>query len=629
MHPDLQPVSLNKLSAPMRVIANKMLATPPSMETIDQYNKALIQIQNPSSEIYGFYHIFYVSLDPARIPSPTFDRFNVGIVAPLMAGIISLQRLVTTRPNNQVFPDLWPRIAAWSHYLCKHEKSIHKKISLGSLNRWFVGLLDFCLWMSDEIPTNTSLITSSPLSPIIAAHAWKCCFSQPTEFRQRDRALRMIKTILINSSSPLNEILAGSSLTLADLAGIIMQQCEVAIPRTTSGDRWLDLELLDHIWHLDMALDVVVFFDGIVGRRQKSIPDYPLCGALLPVGFVTTVAIAIRTLSSADPSDDEYNRILNNSLVLLCSLAGQQRGDQVLQTALEHGLLRALIALSKRDQLGEIAGILLRLVLEFMIPSTVYYYFLKALEAAYTEAADSLAHGTHFPSHPDLARAWDRFLVTMGTRLDLRIEFDSDSGPSRGVCGNAKCGQIAARKDLNACKGCSEVLYCSRECQKVDWRARHRASCAKERDSHSKARIIYTAKERTFLRFLLHQEYLKHKFQIALDHTTGWAANRNAILFTLYDFTTFPVQVETYQASDDIIKGVFRGVGFMDMQMMHLREGAGDRKWMFKLARENSEVPDALKDVAVRLDSLSQNQIRIYVAQSLQREGMVAITADI
>eukprot|EP01084_Bolivina_argentea_P233013 392553_1 len=34
-------------------------------------------------------------------------------------------------------------------------------------------------------------------------------------------------------------------------------------------------------------------------------------------------------------------------------------------------------------------------------------------------------------------------------------------------------------KSLRSCKGCGEVFYCSRKCQKIDWKATHRYLCSK------------------------------------------------------------------------------------------------------------------------------------------------------
>ena len=43
-------------------------------------------------------------------------------------------------------------------------------------------------------------------------------------------------------------------------------------------------------------------------------------------------------------------------------------------------------------------------------------------------------------------------------------------------CHKPGCGADESETVLSACKGCAEVRYCSRECQKSDW-ARHKSYC--------------------------------------------------------------------------------------------------------------------------------------------------------
>ncbi|KAF8329162.1 uncharacterized protein EI90DRAFT_2974029 [Cantharellus anzutake] len=45
-------------------------------------------------------------------------------------------------------------------------------------------------------------------------------------------------------------------------------------------------------------------------------------------------------------------------------------------------------------------------------------------------------------------------------------------------CSNYKCpGQLFTRNELKQCGGCGLPHYCSVNCQKVDWKARHKGQC--------------------------------------------------------------------------------------------------------------------------------------------------------
>ena len=48
------------------------------------------------------------------------------------------------------------------------------------------------------------------------------------------------------------------------------------------------------------------------------------------------------------------------------------------------------------------------------------------------------------------------------------------------VCSNEPCSQsagMAGKEALLRCGGCKSIWYCSRKCQKKDWKAQHKAVC--------------------------------------------------------------------------------------------------------------------------------------------------------
>ena len=44
------------------------------------------------------------------------------------------------------------------------------------------------------------------------------------------------------------------------------------------------------------------------------------------------------------------------------------------------------------------------------------------------------------------------------------------------MCGNEKCNKIQ-NANMKICKKCKLTYYCSRYCQKVDWKCKHRNCC--------------------------------------------------------------------------------------------------------------------------------------------------------
>ncbi|MED6121564.1 hypothetical protein PIB30_031429 [Stylosanthes scabra] len=53
------------------------------------------------------------------------------------------------------------------------------------------------------------------------------------------------------------------------------------------------------------------------------------------------------------------------------------------------------------------------------------------------------------------------------------------AGPNRRLCSHLGCGRPETRKrEFRRCSVCGAVNYCSRACQALDWKSRHKAGCA-------------------------------------------------------------------------------------------------------------------------------------------------------
>jgi hypothetical protein len=60
-------------------------------------------------------------------------------------------------------------------------------------------------------------------------------------------------------------------------------------------------------------------------------------------------------------------------------------------------------------------------------------------------------------------------------------------------CGNDKCTKPTSkgkRVDFKQCTACKRALYCDQECQKIDWKAKHKKECAEMKEANAKTKQV-------------------------------------------------------------------------------------------------------------------------------------------
>ncbi|KAJ7648749.1 hypothetical protein DFH06DRAFT_1209503, partial [Mycena polygramma] len=78
----------------------------------------------------------------------------------------------------------------------------------------------------------------------------------------------------------------------------------------------------------------------------------------------------------------------------------------------------------------------------------------------------------------------------------------------RRMCDSIKCNQIKEKTSLRRCARCINMYYCSPECQRQDWvSGQHGRVC---RTLANKDGADISTREKSFLRFLLHTDYILH-----------------------------------------------------------------------------------------------------------------------
>ncbi|KAK6969151.1 hypothetical protein R3P38DRAFT_3147655 [Favolaschia claudopus] len=630
MHPDLRVSNLDRLPLARRLLAKSLIADT-SLTLLTQLSNSMREASHRPARIKEFLPVFYILLDPARIPElEALDILDPNTYGNLWGGIISLDCLSLSRLSFSIFPDLWPRISAWSLFLVTHEGFLSGVFGSEQTRRASLQIMEFCGYMAQNAANKASIL-SSPTSRVLAMHSW-ACFS-PTNIPKHQHSHRLIYNIIVEGKFGWDDIperLAGS---VSDLARLIMRQCEHIVPLKSAQSN-VDLNC-DKRHLLVIAFALVVHLDGIDDEQAH---EFPLLAALVRRGFVKTVTITARAVSTGNVpcSSHRTPNELPYCLTFLREVFRISKGNREIRMALRCEVLPTLLELSRREQHRSLAeNSTVRGLVDALTQCTVFYHILGDLSKYLAEIDDRIdEYLSKLPvdyQDGDLANSWRTLQKAVAERMYYRTVFDSEKSPSLGVCGNAECGIIADKKKLRRCSSCRGVMYCSRQCQALDWQSRHRSSCALEEASCRNLRLNYTHQEYGFLLHLVHYDYLRERLFIAAQHIQGWADKPGAWFFTQFDYRRFPAKVATFSGKEQSL-GALRGSGFMDVRLITLPYGLNGSRdlGMIKVSRESSVVPDKLKDIAVRMvsESLTNRQLSDECKAAMELEGLTMMTWD-
>ncbi|KAF8143532.1 hypothetical protein K438DRAFT_2104176 [Mycena galopus ATCC 62051] len=165
---------------------------------------------------------------------------------------------------------------------------------------------------------------------------------------------------------------------------------------------------------------------------------------------------------------------------------------------------------------------------------------------------------------------------------------------------NPKCSKIGARTEFRRCSGCKVLRYCSEACQIVDWLEEGLRRSHPSPDIHG----ISTSRDRAFLRFVLHHDYLEAKGNIISDRIPHPA---DIPSLTLFDYRQGRVKVETFDISAapqklpintlylaDRMSRAMESDGRMELHVMVLPKGKDGRFWVVPFRTNSAVVRDSL-----------------------------------
>ncbi|KAJ7215395.1 hypothetical protein GGX14DRAFT_442878 [Mycena pura] len=325
-------------------------------------------------------------------------------------------------------------------------------------------------------------------------------------------------------------------------------------------------------------LDVIKMFSYVFTTNQS------LRVAFLEEGLAKVMATILLALSKADPLTLDLAgagmvpHIFIVSLFASFMTFGCQRW---IVQALRAGFLRALFSYAPSldprtvDSLVDIISIRLP-------ASTVYYSIVVQLHASLVDIQD--LDPSSYLKTPQLLAAWHRLVDLVHKRMKVVDKFKTGSLTALRACDNLACQIICEHHQTKRCAQCLTRFYCSRGCQKADWRNGHRPTCSALGQLYFEHDKWFSSRNRTFLRALVHHDYMRQQEDIALSALRSMHTNRSTLPYVEFKYTNGGQCEVSIVADpnvrrrfenwygDDIRRAALSG-GRMQMHMMVVDEG--------------------------------------------------------
>ncbi|KAJ6476656.1 hypothetical protein C8R47DRAFT_1323494 [Mycena vitilis] len=633
MHPSLRLNSLNRLPISSRRITQAVCDNP-SRENIERF-VALTDGMSTTKQQLEMLPVYYCLLDPARIPSSnelenSASNSDSSVIRDaIIPGLLAVEVLFDLPIPPAAGVDLWPRFWPWVQFLFLYHADIARfDIDLPSEEEFCVGVIIFTGCISPHQPTE-QLIGSTPGFQAFVVRTWAILLHTGKD-NQAARADGFTNVFLLLTPSCFDEIIAGAGGTVGDLAALVIAQVAVAM---VDGNDTLSE---DELSPLNNILNFVVDFD------ESGTPlERPLCSALIDAGFLVTATDIART--SSQTTIPLATDILRVCLVLLCNMLLTASGYRKLRDAIQSGLLPTVLLCAQRNISLEINRRLLCLLLDIFPAATVNCNVLADMGTAYMALEGTISeHGFH----PKAWAAWTAFSDLLMERIEVLRDFDTRADVSLKACDNMECHIILEKTQLMRCTGCRDLLYCSRECQRLDWReGGHRDQCVVHRRQRIEIELAATPRERAFMRALLHYEFLALRTRIHAQWAEVLAAGPDIRCSTFFDYRMGEVRIKVGDVPP-LISGKWkpelqqpywevmlaresRSGGRMVLNMMSIREGMESRVFLVPLRTNTPQVDHALKRVVASLgpESTLQDATRLVIqhSKSLNSLGIVEI----
>ncbi|KAJ7627386.1 hypothetical protein FB45DRAFT_1004844 [Roridomyces roridus] len=630
MHGDLHMRNLERIPFSIRRVVSAAVGPTRTFSNVQRARDLMDDSKLSDAQKLAFLPILYANLDSDKVPAaPLVDELarHPTVVDDIRCAVVSLEAVFGMRLNGEVGVFLWPRVAVWIDFIDLHRKLLPETICdlLPADMTLYTDFMSFCGPLHDD-PETYAIMASTP-------RFWRWLVKTLTflpripEQYLRAIMLNDIGGFLADSgvrSHPerLEEMIDMTGGSIDDFfAPLIWEYLHSAI-QDPSPDPNIPLECIQHLITFIKDADA---FPINCEDEWLTVPIGPLGRALYECDFAEELVSAFLFFCDSDKPLIDAPYPIDQCMKLFQRMIFASSPALWAEEVLERGLLRVLVLITlKCDSHGWRIDHWVRFYLQIQLPpALVYYYALGTFEESLEKIHDLLSADAF--KNSTLCDHWRQFLGYMQERVDALDEFAAKTVAYK-TCDNLRCGSIEDTDNIaGRCSGCQGFYYCSRECQKVDWKAGHRTFCHNHQTllltrSASDPHLVFA--ERSFLRHLLHHKYIKERRSIWVQQVNILATQTgersvSPVLFTLFDFCKSPPLITVYDVDtggfelndsddttspewEDLVDRARRSEGRMQLHGLRVLEGP-PRVWVIPLRSESPQGYECLRDLAARV----------------------------
>ncbi|KAJ6520396.1 hypothetical protein C8R45DRAFT_1086260 [Mycena sanguinolenta] len=530
----------------------------------------------PVAQLRHLLPVLYANLDPATVPTTdelediveTADYDNS-----VQRAFLALDGLAKLLGQEAVpvdaYQTLWPRAWLWIHltetYAEQFPESMPTRVGYGTY-------LSVIPSMLGDPPT-AEVVSATSSVRYLLVRAWeKILDSDPPLFCWILSNITCAMSSFSNPEEPrcLAELIDGAGGTLRHLADLIVKHLTYLIPMASSTE-------VEKICVTGALCNLLSFIDDIF--LATSDPE-DIGPPLIAHGILTALICLLRAL---DLRVIVPQGLLGPYLAMLRRFVVAEPDPQRVVEALRAGLIDLIASLVGHPLEPDTAEDVCYL-LKFLTSTMVYCSVLTEIERMSHTLDEILDQNDSVIMPSPVFDAWKTFTESVEERRKMKQLFDSDESPSFLVCDNTECNTVSQKSEFKRCVGCKYVSYCSRDCQKRDWKGGHREECQKRRLANSG---VLVKQNRAFLRALVHHDSEIRREEVLEKQVEFEHRNPGTKFHTLFDYTErrVPIIILPLTEHEDMLEVVRmrRSQGNMELHTALVAREGGKQAFLFPM----------------------------------------------